>query len=96
MIRAYTRPCCVVAFSHCARTGAARSKRGFHSGLSALAGLYGAYLNSSESKGSIRIDLRPKMKKIDLDGGLLWLGVCRGVRVLGSGDFARFVACLPL
>ena len=36
------------------------------------------------------------MKKIDLDGGLLWLGVGRGVRVLGSGDFARFVAFLAL
>ena len=40
--------------------------------------------------------MRPKMKKIDLDGGLLWLGVGRGVRVLGSGDFARFLAFLAL
>ena len=60
-----------------------------------LAGQHGAYLNSSESKGSIRIDLRPKMKKIDLDGGLLWLGFGRYVRVVG-GDFGRFLAFLAL
>ena len=28
------------------------------------------------------------MKKIDLDGALLWLGFGRGVCVVGSGDFA--------
>ena len=36
------------------------------------------------------------MKKIDLDGALLWLGFGRGVRVVGSGDFSRFVVFLPL
>ena len=33
------RPCCVVAFSYCARTGATRSNRGYHNGPAALAGL---------------------------------------------------------
>ena len=33
---------------------------------------------------------------IDVDSGLLWLGYGRGVRDVGSGDFARFVAFLPL
>ena len=28
-----------------------------------------------------------EMKKIDLDGALLWLGFGRGVCVVGSGDF---------
>ena len=26
---------------------------------------------------------------IDVDGGVLWLGFFRGVRVVGSGDFGR-------
>ena len=47
-------------------------------------------------KGSVRVDLKPQMKKIDLDGALLWLGFGRGVRVVGSGDFGRFVVFLPL
>ena len=33
-------------------------------------------------KGSVRVDLKPQMKKIDLDGALLWLTFGRGVRVL--------------
>ena len=33
---------------------------------------------------------------IDVDSGLLWLGVGRGVRVVGSGDFGRFVVFLAL
>ena len=33
---------------------------------------------------------------IDVDGGLLWLGSGRGVRVVGSGNFARFLAFLAL
>ena len=33
---------------------------------------------------------------IDVDGGLLWLGSGRGVRVVGSGDFGRFVVFLAL
>ena len=35
------------------------------------------------------------MKKIDLDGALLWLGFGRGVCVVGSGDFAAvsWVSC---
>ena len=32
---------------------------------------------------------------IDVDGGVLWLGCGRGVRVVG-GDFGRFVALLAL
>jgi hypothetical protein len=43
-------------------------------------------MNSSESKGSIRIDLRLKNVAIGVDSGLLWLGFGRGVRVVGSGD----------
>ena len=39
-------------------------------------------MNSSESKGSIRIDLRLKNVAIDVDSGLLWLGFFLGVRVL--------------
>ena len=35
-----------------------------------LAGLQGDYLRCSEPKDSIRVDLKPKMKKIDLDGAL--------------------------
>ena len=31
---------------------------------------------------------------IDVDSGLLWLGFGRGVRVVGSGDFGRFLAFL--
>ena len=33
---------------------------------------------------------------IDVDSGVLWLGFGRGVRVLGSGDFGRFLAFLAL
>ena len=34
---------------------------------------------------------------IDVDNsGLLWLGFGRGVRVVGSGDFGRFVVFLAL
>ena len=33
---------------------------------------------------------------IDVDGGLLWLGFGRGVRVVGSGDIGRFVVFLAL
>ena len=36
------------------------------------------------------------MKKIDLDGALPWLGFGRGVRVVGGGDFGRFVVFLAL
>ena len=36
------------------------------------------------------------MKKIDLDGALPWLGFGRGVRVVGGGDFGRFLAFLAL
>ena len=31
---------------------------------------------------------------IDVGSGLLWLGFGRGVRVVGSGDFGRFVVFL--
>ena len=40
--------------------------------------------------------MKPQMKKIDFDGALLWLGFGRGVRVVGSGAFARFVVILAL
>ena len=33
---------------------------------------------------------------IDVDSSALWLGVGRGVRVLGSGDFGRILAFLAL
>ena len=33
---------------------------------------------------------------IDVDSGVLWLGLGRGVRVVGGGDFGRFVALLAL
>ena len=33
---------------------------------------------------------------IDVDGGVLWLGFGRGVRVVGGGDLGRFVAFLAL
>ena len=33
---------------------------------------------------------------IDVDSSVLWLGVGRGVRVVGSGDFGRFVVFLAL
>ena len=33
---------------------------------------------------------------IDVDGGVLWLGCGRGVRVVGGGDFGRFLAFLAL
>ena len=33
---------------------------------------------------------------IDVDGGVLWLGSGRGVRVVGSGNFGRFVVFLAL
>ena len=33
---------------------------------------------------------------IDVDGGVLWLGFFRGVRVVGGGDFGRFVVFLAL
>ena len=33
---------------------------------------------------------------IDVDSSVLWLGVGRGVRVLGTGDIGRFVAFLAL
>ena len=59
-------------------------------------GLQGGYLRCSEPKDSIRVDLKPKIKKIDLDGALLWVGFGRGVRVVGGGNFARFVVFLAL
>ena len=33
---------------------------------------------------------------IDIDSGVRWLGSSRGVRVVGSGDFGRFLAFLAL
>ena len=33
---------------------------------------------------------------IDVDSSVLWLGVGRGVRVVGSGDFGRILAFLAL
>ena len=33
---------------------------------------------------------------IDVDGGVLWLGFFRGVRVVGGGDFGRFLVFLAL
>ena len=58
--------------------------------------LQGGHLSSSKSKDTIRVDMRPKMKKIDLDGALPWLGPGRGVRVVGSGDIGHFLAFLAL
>ena len=39
----------------------------------------------------IRVDLKIKMKKIDLDGALLWLAG-RGVRVLVQGGGAVLIS----
>ena len=33
---------------------------------------------------------------IDVECGVLWLGCGRGVRVVGGGDFGRFLALLAL
>ena len=33
---------------------------------------------------------------IDVDGGVLWLGFFRGVRVVGGVDFGRFLVFLAL
>ena len=33
---------------------------------------------------------------MDVGGGMLWLGPGRGVRVVGSGGFGRFVVFLAL
>ena len=33
---------------------------------------------------------------IDVDSSVLWLGLFRGVRVVGSGDIGRFLAFLAL
>jgi len=33
---------------------------------------------------------------IDVDGGVLWLGFFRGVRVVGGGDFGRLLAFLVI
>ena len=33
---------------------------------------------------------------IDVDSSVLWLGVGRGVRVIGSGDIGRILAFLAL
>ena len=33
---------------------------------------------------------------IDVDGGVLWLGFFRGVRVVVSGNFGRFLIFLAL
>ena len=33
---------------------------------------------------------------IDVDGSVLWLGLFRGVRVVGSGDIGRILAFLAL
>ena len=73
-----------------------RPFRGFPAALGCFSGLQGGYLRYNEPKDRIRIDLKPQIKKIDLDGALLWLGFGRGVRVVGSGDFGRFVVFLPL
>ena len=53
-----------------------------HTPITALHGLQGGYVRCSEPMDIIRVDLKPKMKKIDLDGALLWLGFGRGLRVL--------------
>ena len=53
-------------------------------------------MNISESEDSVRIDLRPKMWQSAPISGLLWLGFFLGVRLVGSGDFGRFVVFLAL
>ena len=63
--------------------------------LMGLAGLQGGYLNSSESKDSIRIDLKVKMwqsTSIVACFGLVPVVAC----VVGSGEFVRFVLFLAL
>ena len=52
----------------------------FPAALGCFSGLQGGYLRCSKPEDSTRVDLKPKMKKIDLDGALLWLGFGRGVR----------------
>ena len=41
-----------------------------HTPITALHGLQGGYVRCSEPMDIIRVDLKPKMKKIDLDGAL--------------------------
>ena len=61
-----------------------------------LGGLQAGYKSSSKSKDSTRIDLRPQMWQ------LTSMAVCFGLvlavvgRVVGGGDFGRFVVFLAL
>ena len=41
-----------------------------HTPITALHGLQGGYVRCKEPMDIIRVDLKPKMKKIDLDGAL--------------------------
>ena len=50
----------------------------------------------SNSPGSTRIQFEAARTAAGVGGGLLWLGFFRGVRVVGSGDFGRFVVFLAL
>ena len=50
----------------------------------------------SNSPGSTRIQFEAARTADGVGGDLLWLGSGRGVRVVGSGDFGRFVVFLAL
>ena len=51
-------------------------------------------LNNSPS--STRIEFEAARTAAGVGGGLLWLGFFRGVRVVGCGDFGRFLVLLAL
>ena len=59
-------------------------------------GQVGHQSSLDNSPGSTRIDLRPHEPRLVSVVAVLLCGFGRGVRVVGSGDFARFVAFLPL
>ena len=50
----------------------------------------------NNSPGSTRIQFEAARTAAGVGGGLLWLGFFRGVRVVGSGNFGRFVVFLAL
>ena len=50
----------------------------------------------NNSPGSTRIQFEAARTAAGVGGGVLWLGPGRGVRVVGSGDFGRFLAFLAL
>ena len=56
----------------------------------------GHQISLNNSPGSTRIQFEAARTAAGVDGGLLWLGCFRGVRVVRGGDSGRFLVFLAL